>query len=81
VTAVPRSIADPFVAVAPAGRTRTRICYAMRDEPASAIPSRPRPGKRGNPPKIFSLAGEAPARNYRKAPQIGLMIAKTLFLM
>jgi hypothetical protein len=25
-------------------------------------------------------AGEAPARNCRKVPQIGLMIAKTLFL-
>jgi hypothetical protein len=38
------------------------------------------PGKWGNPSKVFSPAGEAPARNYRKFPQIGLMIAKTLFL-
>jgi hypothetical protein len=39
-----------------------------------------RAGKRGNPPKAFSPAGDALARNCRKAPQIGLMIAKTLFL-
>jgi hypothetical protein len=39
------------------------------------------PGKWGNPPKVFSPAGEALARNCRKACRIGLMIAKTLFLM
>jgi hypothetical protein len=49
----------------------------------AAVPSRSKsaaPGKRGNPPKVLFPAGKAPARNCRKAPQIGLMIAKTLFL-
>jgi hypothetical protein len=40
----------------------------------------PSPGKIGNPPKMFSLAGDALVRNCRKFAQIGLMIAKTLFL-
>jgi hypothetical protein len=48
---------------------------------ARAVPGGPTPGKWGNPPKMFSPAGKAPARNCRKFPQIGLMIAKTLFLM
>jgi hypothetical protein len=46
----------------------------------AAIPSRPRLGKRGNPPKVFSPAGDAQLAITAK-PSNRLMIAKTFFLM
>jgi aspartate oxidase/HEAT repeat protein len=53
----------------------------------SRLRARPRPGKSPAPPwqkgqftEDALPAGDAPVRNFRKARQIGLMIAKTLFL-
>jgi hypothetical protein len=44
------------------------------------IPGQPRPGRRDNSPKVFSLQAMPRPAIARKSPQIGLMIAKTLFL-
>jgi hypothetical protein len=54
--------------------------------PALAVPARPGrsgptvPGKRGNPPKVFSRRPRPRSAIARKSSQIECMIAKTLFL-